>query len=203
MITAAAVGVVSYFSTTAIARASAPEKFSHTDIARLIQEDSQKPPFQGTMNGIVFKDRIDAADLGCAKSPEVVDDGLIEKSAIDFSPTDLPEGARLVDKEAFACDGNIVLVSKTFKWEGGELEIVRSTGTATIALAPKDRIRSTAIGTKGAVLITQLPVPGVLRDTPTEKWRSWRLIVRQRNGMLELRSHGLPVVDGIKIAQRV
>lgn len=78
--------------------------------------------------------------------------------------------ATFIDEVAFACDGEPVLLSKTYRFDSGTVEVVRSTGNAVVSVAPADRMHTIQAGNTSATLITNLPVPDMRKDTPLEEW---------------------------------
>lgn len=197
-------GVLSYIGTSVIANASGVARYSVDELARVYQEDTTKPVFTGTMNGVAFRAQLVKEDLGCSSSAEVVATPVSQEIEDIFNVTGKTLlDATLTDEVAFACDGKPVLLTKTYRFDFGTVEVVRSSGNAVVSVAPADRMHTIQVGNTSATLITNLPVPDMRKDTPLEEWPAWRLIVKDGQGILEIRSRGMPVKQGIELASEL
>jgi len=197
-------GVLSYIGTSVIAGASGVPRYSVEELARIYQEDAAKPVFTGITNGVAFRAQLVQKDFGCSSSAEVVAIPVSQKTEDVFNITGQKLlDATFIDEVAFACDGEPVLLSKTYRFDSGTVEVVRSTGNAVVSVAPADRMHTIQVGNTSATLITNLPVPDMRKDTPLEEWPAWRLIVKDGHGILEIRSHGMPVKQGVELASEL
>lgn len=172
--------------------------YSVAEVIKLANEDDGKPRFIGNMNGIEFKSEVGAVDLGCVG--EIVDATAedVDTSPLNFIPSYLPKGASFVGQGASSCDGKLVSLGRLYSGPTFEVNVARFSGPSSSATAPVERIQETSVGHKRAVLISELPSPGMRRDSAQ---KAWKLVIQEPFGITEIRANGLTLGEIMNISK--
>lgn len=175
------------------------DRYTGQEVRQMMEEDAKKPYFYGELNGITFKEKLGSGDIACVGPVTAADAEQAQGSWFGFVLSYLPADFELLQEGAGACDGQVVTVYRQYGGPGGEFEVLRVARTAEDWTAPADRIRTLPVRGKTAVVILHLPEPGVPRNAMLEANRSWRLYIKEGNGMTQITSSGLSLGEGLRV----
>lgn len=193
-----ALGLFGFLGTRAVVQASSSE-YTLREVIEIHAEDARQPLFKGTRHGITFKDTVSLEDIGCSDKVVSATPKMVANSTFNFVPEYLPSDFEQANQYASACNNELVALARVYEGNTGHFEVVRGKGHAVVSIDQEGRMKTIHIGSKPAILIKELPGPGTSKDEKDEERRSWRLIVADDLGTLEIRSAGLSLSEGLQV----
>ncbi|MBP2018304.1 hypothetical protein J2Z79_001705 [Symbiobacterium terraclitae] len=143
-------------------------------------------PFKGEFGGVLFKDQVEAAEMGCPPGGPVHEVGAdAVDSPLIFRADFLGPEWRVTggDQVALCGDRPISFAITAYAESGGhvkELNISRFAGRATTATGdPVEAYQEITVGDKPAVLIQRHPLPGT---NPGDEHTYWELVILEEFG---------------------
>ena len=189
------------FPKTPVVEATQASVFQADEVSELLRMEESKVPFRGEMNGIIFKDQVEAKDFGvpgCLPTDTTEDQILVSplNAAAGYLPKELKEDSTY----ASSCDDRLISFAVTYHGPEASVTISRFASKTVASDAPAERMTPAKVSGKAAVIITGLPAVGSPRDGSVVPQR---LVVLEEFGVTQILASGLTEDELMKIAEGV
>ena len=186
---------------TPVAEATQASVFQADEVSELLKMEESKVPFSGEMNGITFKNQVEAKDFGVPGClPTDASEDQILASPLKVAAGYLPKELKEDNTFASSCDDRLISFAVTYHGPEASITISRFASKTVASDAPEERMTPAKVSGKSAVLITGLPAVGSPRDGSVFPQR---LIVLEEFGVTQILASGLTEDELIKIAEGV